>query len=61
MPLGLAVSPAGLAAVTYYNFGVRLHSVTQDTVAPLGMVPTAGESRDVYIDGGGYYYAFGDY
>ncbi len=61
VPLGLTVSSGGVAAVTYYNYGVRFHSVGRDVITPVGALPTAGESRDVYVDAAGYTYSFGDY
>lgn len=58
-PMSVALSPDGATlAVSYWTFGVRFYRVTNDQVAPLGLVPTTGEARDVYVDNTGLLHIF---
>ena len=59
VPLGLTVSSSGVAAVTYYNYGVRLDSVGRDVITPVGALPTAGESRGCVRRRGGIHRSSG--
>lgn len=58
-PLDVTLSPDGaVLAVSYWTFGVRLYRVANDHVAPLGLVATTGEARDVYADNSGLLHVF---